>query len=145
MPRTLSVKKIIKQLRGLSTEQLLEVRENVNALIEKAPASSWRTIDVQKLNLRKSVTFTSLPQGVPIERWDESKIKSYSISPKVLSSEALTNLLPYSLSVPTYLKNESPKNESLDDAIKLVEEWMSDESGYDEETYPQIEAALNEN
>lgn len=32
---------------------------------------------------------------------------------------------------------------SLDFAIKLVDKWMSDESGYDEETYPQIEAALN--
>jgi hypothetical protein len=37
------------------------------------------------------------------------------------------------------------EDETLEDAIKLVDEWMSDESGYDEETYPQIEAALNQN
>jgi hypothetical protein len=38
-----------------------------------------------------------------------------------------------------------PENESLENVIKLVDEWMSDESGYDEETYPQISAALNRN
>ena len=28
--------------------------------------------------------------------------------------------------------------------IDLVNDWMCDESGYDEETYPQIEATLNQ-
>ncbi|NET56772.1 MAG: hypothetical protein F6K47_11580 [Symploca sp. SIO2E6] len=37
------------------------------------------------------------------------------------------------------------ENDSLKDVIELVESWMADESGYDEETYPQIEAALNQN
>ncbi|NES22196.1 MAG: hypothetical protein F6K41_25550 [Symploca sp. SIO3E6] len=37
------------------------------------------------------------------------------------------------------------EDESLKDVIELVESWMADESGYDEETYPQIEAALNQN
>jgi hypothetical protein len=43
------------------------------------------------------------------------------------------------------LEDVAAEDETLEDAIKLVDEWMSDESGYDEETYPQIEAALNQN
>ena len=30
-------------------------------------------------------------------------------------------------------------------AIKLLEEWMADESGYDEETWPELEKALDRN
>ena len=37
------------------------------------------------------------------------------------------------------------ESESLRELIGLVDEWMSDESGYDETTYPQIEAALQKN
>ena len=33
---------------------------------------------------------------------------------------------------------------SLEKVIELVDEWINDESGYDEETYPQIQAALNQ-
>jgi excisionase family DNA binding protein len=33
--------------------------------------------------------------------------------------------------------------ERLDRAINLVEEWMADESGYDEETWPELKAALD--
>jgi hypothetical protein len=37
------------------------------------------------------------------------------------------------------------ESESLRELIGFVDEWMSDESGYDETTYPQIEAALQKN
>ena len=36
------------------------------------------------------------------------------------------------------------KDSSLERAIALVDEWMNDESEYDEQTYPQIEANLNQ-
>jgi hypothetical protein len=42
-------------------------------------------------------------------------------------------------------KQTSNKDYSLKKFIELVDEWLTDESGYDEETYPQIEAALNQN
>ena len=34
------------------------------------------------------------------------------------------------------------KNEA---AIRLLEEWMADESGYDEETWPIVQKAMEEN
>jgi hypothetical protein len=29
--------------------------------------------------------------------------------------------------------------------IRLLQEWMADESGYDEETWPELKAALDRN
>jgi hypothetical protein len=37
------------------------------------------------------------------------------------------------------------ENESVENAIKLVEKWTGDESGYDEEVYPELEASLSQN
>ena len=37
------------------------------------------------------------------------------------------------------------KDGSLERAIALVDEWMNEESVYDEQTYPQIEARLHRN
>ncbi len=34
--------------------------------------------------------------------------------------------------------------QALDSMITLVSEWQQDESKYDEEVYPNIEAALNQ-
>ncbi|QFS46326.1 hypothetical protein [Nostoc sphaeroides] len=44
-----------------------------------------------------------------------------------------------------FSKSEAKEDDSLEKVIELVDEWMADESGYDEQTYPQIEAALNQN
>lgn len=30
-------------------------------------------------------------------------------------------------------------------AVRLLDEWMADESGYDEETWPELKEALNRN
>lgn len=32
-----------------------------------------------------------------------------------------------------------------DAALQLLEEWLADESGYDEETWPELKAALDRN
>lgn len=42
------------------------------------------------------------------------------------------------------VKNQpNVSDNSLENAINLVDEWMTDESGYDEEVYPEIENELN--
>jgi len=33
--------------------------------------------------------------------------------------------------------------DGTDPVIALLEEWLADESGYDEETWPELKAALN--
>lgn len=40
---------------------------------------------------------------------------------------------------------ETKGDDSLENVIELIDEWMADESGYDEQTYPQIETGLNQN
>ncbi|MEA5618570.1 hypothetical protein VB711_12085 [Cronbergia sp. UHCC 0137] len=40
---------------------------------------------------------------------------------------------------------ENNKDDSVEKILELVNEWMLDESGYDEKIYPQIQAALNHN
>ena len=37
--------------------------------------------------------------------------------------------------------NQSAKNEA---AIRLLEQWMADESGYDEKTWPIVKRAIEE-
>ncbi|MEA5513916.1 hypothetical protein VB654_07685, partial [Nodularia sp. UHCC 0506] len=44
-----------------------------------------------------------------------------------------------------FVEPKTNGDDSLEKVIGLVDEWMADESGYDEETYPQIEVALNQN
>ncbi|MEQ8538836.1 MAG: hypothetical protein RIB93_15480 [Coleofasciculus sp. D1-CHI-01] len=50
----------------------------------------------------------------------------------------------YSLSSIDQSSLPKTEDDSLKDVIELVNGWMADESGYDEETYPQIEAGLNQ-
>ena len=38
---------------------------------------------------------------------------------------------------------QPPQPETVDPVIRLLEEWMADESGYDEETWPLLKDALN--
>jgi len=44
-----------------------------------------------------------------------------------------------------FIKQKNNKNNSLEHVNNLVSEWMQDESGYDEETYPQISEGLKNN
>ncbi len=44
-----------------------------------------------------------------------------------------------------FIEHKNNKINSLDHVNNLVSEWMQDESGYDEETYPQISEGLKNN
>ncbi|MEH2421765.1 MAG: hypothetical protein V7K48_12835 [Nostoc sp.] len=44
-----------------------------------------------------------------------------------------------------FSESEVKGDDTLEKVIELVDEWMADESGYDEQTYPQIETGLNQN
>lgn len=43
------------------------------------------------------------------------------------------------------VEHKNQKDNSLEHVKNLVSEWMKDESGYDEEVYPQIEEGLKNN
>jgi hypothetical protein len=117
MTKTLIIDVIKQQLSSLSIEELLEVRTKVDALIQA---------------------------------------KSYSLYTKQLGFNPAAiyyvgNIEPIQTDSIGFFKTElvsSPNkdnDESLEKLIKLVDEWMADESDYDQQTYPQIEAALNQN
>ncbi|MEQ8957823.1 MAG: hypothetical protein RLP02_07875 [Coleofasciculus sp. C2-GNP5-27] len=62
-----------------------------------------------------------------------------------LDTLSLEQLLEARTKIDTLIQSKYCLNGSLKEVIKLVNCWMADESGYDEETYPKIEAALNQN
>jgi hypothetical protein len=43
----------------------------------------------------------------------------------------------------TLKKDLSGSRQGVDLAIGLLDEWMADESGYDEETWPELKTALD--
>lgn len=55
----------------------------------------------------------------------------------------LAELLVLKAKVNILIESKGSKDNSLERVIELVNEWMTDESSYHEETYPQIEAGLN--
>ncbi|AFZ58075.1 hypothetical protein H6G54_15875 [Anabaena cylindrica FACHB-243] len=137
MPKTLMIDVIMQQLDALSVEELLEVRAKVNALI---PVKSSRLANIENakshfnealersallLEVSKLVTSNECP-----DKWLILKIRE-SFAPVV------------ELEVNTIHTDNSFN--SLEKFIELVDEWMADESDYDQKTYPQIEAALNQN
>ena len=159
MPKTSPLKEIIQQLNSLSLEQLLEVRGKVDELIEdKSSPSSQIT------GSYSSKTFISPSKGeidllitIPALR-DKAIDKARELVLRALSGKypvAITGTTDPLTGEHRFIATSvvdaiepfelDPENESLENVIKLVDEWMSDESGYDEETYPQISAALNRN
>jgi hypothetical protein len=133
MSKTSPINEIIQQLDTLSLEQLLEVREKVNALISEEMGKSIDIDIVERIQAHFGVTLWSNSSGVNIAVGHAGMGKSIDIVDNIHGFE----LAP--------LRNLDAEDETLEDVIKLVNEWMSDESGYDEETYPQIESALNQN
>jgi hypothetical protein len=46
--------------------------------------------------------------------------------------------------VATKTAHPSDSNRAVEKAIRLLDEWMADESGYDEETWPELKTALDQ-
>ncbi|MBE9126849.1 hypothetical protein IQ257_10635 [Coleofasciculus sp. LEGE 07092] len=115
--KTSSLNVIARQLDTLSSEELLKVRAIVNALIELKSLLPVR---------EKQPSATSGTTGAKNRK---SLVTAQSIleRAKILSVE------------------QNKTDESVEDLIELVDEWMNEDSPYDEEVYPQIDAALKQN
>lgn len=130
MPKTSSLDVIMQQLDALSLAELLEVKARVDALIQgkSSPFSQGLQHFVQKkYNYLTPTTYN---------------VGSYRRMTFV-SSETRDIDIEYQIA--QFLESEATEDDSLEKVIELVDEWTADESGYDQETYPQIEAALNQN
>lgn len=58
---------------------------------------------------------------------------------KQIQALSLVELLVLKAKVNILIESKTNKDTSLENVIELVNEWMTDQSDYDEETYAQIE------
>jgi hypothetical protein len=159
MPKTSPLEETIQQLSSLSIEQLLEVRGKVDELIkEKSSPSSKITgsyssktfISPSKGEVDFLITIPAL-RDKAIDKARKLVLRAFSGKYPVAikdTTDPLTGEHRFiATSVVDAIEPEEldRENVSLENLIRLVDEWVSDEPGYDEETYPQIEAALNRN
>jgi len=152
---------IVQQLENLSLAELQEIKSKVDDLIENK--SGTKDIESLELESRKRgvLPATSYRGWTRLVTGDQSPITpvsdGYVIS--IPGGGAIIEFYLYSTtsqnkksSVPDFCiawRSYETSDIKIDDApvkniIDLVNDWMCDESGYDEETYPQIEAALNQ-
>ena len=139
MAKTSILNAFIKQLESLSLRELLLIKQKVDELIQKKMFSPYRTtINSQQYPSNFQGQFT---ETYYINTYIELESEFTSVQPVKSLSTNSTKIKKDQESLE--IKNESEvKDNSLVNAINLVDEWMTDESGYDEEVYPEIENAF---
>ncbi|MUG96225.1 hypothetical protein F7734_29350 [Scytonema sp. UIC 10036] len=106
---------ILAELENLSLEELLEIKQKVDKLIH-------------------STTSNSTNLG------NQTFVKGSYSTEIFVSGLAQDSDIDVSSGQQMNIQNDM---QDLDSMIALVLQWQQDESGYDEEVYPKIEAALN--
>lgn len=86
--------------------------------LEVGTASQGETIEEALLNLKEATELYLEEFPIP------------KTSPRLITTFSLTT---------------DKNDESVEDLIELVDEWMNEESSYDEEVYSRIDAALKQN
>ncbi len=156
MPKTSQFDGIIQQLNALSLAELLAVRARVDTLIEGQSlplgkgqrrfffrsANSYITQNTPYRGSYRRNTFIFSENG---------DVNMLATSPSINPITSTTNRFLDWLQalrqnqVTQFFESEAKRDDSLEQVIELVDELMTDESGYDEETYPQIKTGLNQN
>ena len=114
---------LLAELDNFSLEQLLEVKVYVDNLIQS-----------KTLNTAGEENIT--PHGRTVVITGGSKVGATEVSDLAQDIDIVVSSV----------KQASNHNDmqALDSIIALVSEWQQDAEGYDEEVYPNIEAALNQ-
>ncbi|WP_265274936.1 hypothetical protein [Nostoc sp. KVJ3] len=137
----------MQQLDALSLAELLAIRARVDALIEgkslplgkgQPPLFSWRKVQIPETTVY-SGSFSRLT-FVHNENNDVDILATLATNPLPTWLRKLRQNKPAQFS-----ESEAKVDDTLEKVIRLVDEWMADESEYDEQTYPQIETGLNQN
>lgn len=153
---------INQNLGALSLQELLEVRANIDVLIEKKASQviqNRRTLPRGEyyFGVRSTGSYHAVTKVLnKIDDVDILLGTSLSFAAAIVAGSPLAANRGYILhglrgEYKEYqafqaLENLADKeDDSLETVIKLVDEWMNDESGYDEEAYPQIEEGLKQN
>jgi hypothetical protein len=128
---------LMAELDNFSLEELLEVKQKVDKLIQSktlnTPAFGIRT------HLHRTGDYTVIQHPVP-NNFQVIIEGSYSKATFVSGFAEDSEIV---VSSAKQVNNQNDM-QALDSMIAVVSEWLEDESGYDEEVYPNIEAALIE-
>ncbi len=156
MPKTSQLDVIMQQLDALSLAELLVVRAKIDALLEGQPlplskgqrrlfrsGNTWITQNtLYSGSYHKNTFISSQNNDVDV------LVALTTINPPITNT--INSFLAWlrgfrQNQVTQFLEPEVKEDDSLEQIIELVDEWMTDESGYDEESYPQIQAGLTQN
>jgi hypothetical protein len=133
----LYITELLADLDNFSLEQLLEVKEKVDKLIQ---SKTLNTAEEGNKTPRGRTAYHTVTTH-PVPNHFQVSVKSYYIRETSVSDLAQDIDI-----IVSSIKQANNQNDmqALDSMIALVAEWQQDESGYDEEVYPNIEAALNQ-
>ncbi|MEH2364882.1 MAG: hypothetical protein V7K58_35350 [Nostoc sp.] len=146
MPKTSPLHVIMQQLAALSLVDLLKVRARVDMLIEgkSSPLSNILSVG----SYQRAISVSRETRDIDVAAVFPPMIPGSSIRGQMRSAIISGNLEHINLDkyqVVQFSELEAKGDDSLEKVIELVDEWMADESGYDEQTYSQIETGLNQN
>ncbi|MEH2322857.1 MAG: hypothetical protein V7K32_04520 [Nostoc sp.] len=132
MSETSQLDVILRQLDTLSLVELLKIRTQIDGLIEEKSSLLSNILISENYRIATSVSN---------ETRDINEGAMTNQFPALSSS--VTKLDKYKFAL-QFSESEAKGDDSLEKVIGLVDEWMADECGYDEQTYPQIKTALNQ-
>jgi hypothetical protein len=128
---------LLAELDNFSLEQLLEVKEKVDKLIQS------KTLNTAALKIKNYLGGTGYHT---VTQYPVPNNFQVAINGSYVKTTYVSDLAQDIDIVVSSVKQTNNQNDmqALDSMIALVSEWQQDESGYDEEVYPNIEAALNQ-
>ncbi len=175
MPKTSEFDAINQQLDALSLQELQAVRVKVDVLIteklSQAEQDNWESIqksallameDIEilraladegqkSLEILKDFAFKRLLASRQPHLSEVLKtFREYTVVAKQRTDLREEYRLLFASDIEQIVDEEKSKSsleedDSLERIIELVDEWMSDDSGYDETVLPEIKAGLNQN
>jgi hypothetical protein len=155
MPKTSQFDGIIQQLNALSLAELLAVRARVDTLIEgqSLPLGKGQRRFFRSANsyITQNTPYCGSYRRNTFIFSENSDVNMLAAPPSINPITSTTNRFLNWLQalrqnqVTQFFESEAKRDDSLEQVVELVDELMADESGYDEETYPQIKTGLNQN
>ncbi|GAB1544946.1 hypothetical protein NUACC21_76220 [Scytonema sp. NUACC21] len=172
MPKTSVFDAINQQLAALSLDELQLVRAKVDVLIveklsqaeqdnretnQKSALLPMENLEILRALADEGQKSIELLEAIALQRLALRQLytpellktfeKSQLFAKQLMRSWEEDRLLSLSDFKQILDEEKSPleKDDSLEKIIELVDEWMSDESGYDETVLPEIKAGLDQN
>jgi hypothetical protein len=123
----------LAQLDNLNLEELLKVKQKVDKIIESKTLNTVVAINNEYKMADYTITKHPAPNNFQVII-EGSDCKATFISGFAQDIDIVVS--------PGKQVNNQNDMQAMESMIALVSEWLQDESGYDEEVYPNIEAAL---